>query len=39
VQNAGDDGSVVVGKILDSNKYVFGYNAQTASTATSSRPA
>ncbi len=29
VQNAGEDGSVVVGKILDSNKYVFGYNAQT----------
>jgi chaperonin GroEL len=30
IQNAGEDGSVVVGKILDSNKYVFGYNAQTA---------
>ena len=29
VQNAGEDGSVVVGKILDTNKYVFGYNAQT----------
>ena len=29
VQNAGEDGSVVVGKILDNNKYVFGYNAQT----------
>ena len=39
VQNAGEDGSVVVGKILDSNKYVFGYNAQTGDTATSSRPA
>ncbi len=29
VQNAGDDGSVVVGKILESNDYAFGYNAQT----------
>ncbi len=29
VQNAGEDGSVVVGKILDNNKYTFGYNAQT----------
>ncbi len=29
VQNAGDDGSVVVGKILENNKYTFGYNAQT----------
>ena len=29
VQNAGDDGSVVVGKILESNDYTFGYNAQT----------
>jgi chaperonin GroEL len=29
VQNAGEDGSVVVGKILDSSKYGFGYNAQT----------
>ncbi|MFG1358010.1 chaperonin GroEL [Xanthobacter pseudotagetidis] len=27
--NAGDDGSVVVGKILESNDYAFGYNAQT----------
>ena len=29
VQNAGEDGSVVVGKILDNGKYTFGYNAQT----------
>jgi chaperonin GroEL len=29
VQNAGDDGSVVVGKILDHAKYAYGYNAQT----------
>ena len=29
VQNAGEDGSVVVGKIMESNKYAFGYNAQT----------
>jgi chaperonin GroEL len=29
VQNAGEDGSVVVGKIMDSSKYTFGYNAQT----------
>jgi len=29
VQNAGEDGSVVVGKILENPKYTFGYNAQT----------
>jgi chaperonin GroEL len=29
VQNAGEDGSVVVGKILETAKYTFGYNAQT----------
>ncbi|HWE20058.1 MAG TPA: chaperonin GroEL [Hyphomicrobiaceae bacterium] len=29
VQNAGDDGSIVVGKIMDDDKYAFGYNAQT----------
>jgi chaperonin GroEL len=29
VQNAGDDGSIVVGKILDDDKYAFGYNAQS----------
>jgi chaperonin GroEL len=29
IQNAGEDGSVVVGKILDNEKYAFGYNAQT----------
>ena len=28
--NAGEDGSVIVGKILENNKYSFGYNAQTA---------
>jgi chaperonin GroEL len=27
--NAGEDGSVVVGKILESSTYGFGYNAQT----------
>ncbi len=27
--NAGEDGSVVVGKILDRASYAFGYNAQT----------
>jgi chaperonin GroEL len=29
VQNAGEDGSVIVGKILDDSKYAFGYNAQS----------
>jgi len=29
VNNAGDEGSVVVGKILESNNPNFGYNAQT----------
>jgi chaperonin GroEL len=29
VQNAGADGSVVVGKILEHAKYSYGYNAQT----------
>ena len=28
-ENAGEDGSVVVGKILENGKYNFGYNAQT----------
>ena len=28
-QNAGEDGSVVVGKILENANYAFGYNAQT----------
>ncbi len=28
VQNAGDDGSVIVGKILENNLYGWGYNAQ-----------
>ncbi|HYA04491.1 MAG TPA: TCP-1/cpn60 chaperonin family protein, partial [Xanthobacteraceae bacterium] len=27
--NAGDDGSVVVGKILEKDNYAFGYDAQT----------
>ncbi len=27
--NAGEDGSVIVGKILENNKYSYGYNAQT----------
>jgi chaperonin GroEL len=29
VENAGDDGAVVVGKLLESQDYAFGYNAQT----------
>jgi chaperonin GroEL len=29
VENAGVDGSVVVGKILDKDQYAWGYNAQT----------
>ncbi|MGD9668912.1 MAG: chaperonin GroEL [Hyphomicrobiaceae bacterium] len=29
VTNAGGDGSVIVGKLLESGKYTFGYNAQT----------
>ncbi len=28
-QNAGDEGSVVVGKVLDNATYTYGYNAQT----------
>jgi chaperonin GroEL len=28
-ENAGEDGAVVTGKILDSSDYAFGYNAQT----------
>ena len=28
-ENAGEDGSVIVGKILENSKYSFGYNAQT----------
>jgi chaperonin GroEL len=27
--NAGEDGSVIVGKILENSKYAYGYNAQT----------
>jgi chaperonin GroEL len=27
--NAGEDGSIVVGKILDKEAYTFGYDAQT----------
>jgi chaperonin GroEL len=30
VQNAGDEGSVVVGKVLDNASDTFGYNAQTS---------
>jgi chaperonin GroEL len=30
-ENAGDDGSVVVGKILEKTDYAFGYDAQTGS--------
>jgi chaperonin GroEL len=29
VQNAGDDGSIVIGKILENTKYTYGYNAQS----------
>jgi chaperonin GroEL len=28
-QNAGDDGSVIVGKILENGSYTWGYDAQT----------
>ena len=28
VENAGEDGSIVVGKILDKSDYAFGYDAQ-----------
>ncbi len=28
-ENAGEDGAVIVGKILENEKYSFGYNAQT----------
>jgi chaperonin GroEL len=28
-ENAGEDGAVIAGKILDSDDYAFGYNAQT----------
>jgi chaperonin GroEL len=27
--NAGEDGSVIVGKVLESSKYAYGYNAQS----------
>ncbi|MBB4200351.1 chaperonin GroL [Rhodoblastus sphagnicola] len=29
VDNAGDDGAVVVGKLIEAKDYAFGYNAQT----------
>jgi len=29
IENAGDDGAVVVGKLLESNEYAYGFNAQT----------
>jgi chaperonin GroEL len=28
--NAGEDGSVIVGKIMENSKYAYGYNAQTS---------
>ncbi|MGE3066328.1 MAG: chaperonin GroEL [Hyphomicrobiaceae bacterium] len=28
-QNAGEDGAVIVGKILENSKYAYGFNAQT----------
>ena len=28
-ENAGDDGAVIAGKVLESNDYAFGYDAQT----------
>ena len=34
--NAGEDGSVIVGKILENSKYTFGYNARRTPTAISS---
>jgi len=44
VDNAGGDGAVVVGKLLDSKEYSYGYDAQTSefgdlmSSASSTRP-
>ena len=29
IENAGEDGSVVVGKLLEAKEYAYGYNAQT----------
>ena len=29
VDNAGDDGAVVVGKLLETSEYAYGYDAQT----------
>jgi chaperonin GroEL len=29
IENAGDDSAVIVGKLLESSDYAFGYNAQT----------
>jgi chaperonin GroEL len=29
--NAGEDGSIIVGKIVDNSKYTWGYDAQTGS--------
>jgi chaperonin GroEL (HSP60 family) len=37
--NAGEDGSIVVGKILEKDAYAFAYDAQTGSMATWSRRA
>jgi chaperonin GroEL (HSP60 family) len=37
--NAGEDGSVVVGKILEKETYAYGFDAQTGSTVIFSRRA
>jgi chaperonin GroEL (HSP60 family) len=37
--NAGEDGSIVVGKVLDKDSYAWGFDAQTVSMAISSRRA
>ena len=29
IENAGDDGAVIVGKLMESKEYAYGYNAQT----------
>jgi chaperonin GroEL len=30
IDNAGDDGAVIVGKLIENTSYAYGYNAQTA---------
>ena len=37
-ENAGEDGSVIVGKILENTKYAYGYNAQIGSSTAISSP-